>query len=409
MTFSAPQLKDIRADFPILQTTMRGKPLIYLDNAATTQKPMACIEAITQYYTAQNANVHRGIYALSELATQKYEETRIALARFIHAPTAENIVFTRGATESINLVAHGFAETILQPDDEVIISAMEHHANIIPWQLACQKTGARLRIIALRDDTALDLDHLVELISSRTKLIALCYISNTLGNINPVAEVIALAKKFHIPVLLDAAQAIAHDTINVQRLGCDFLVFSAHKMYGPTGVGALYATSAWLEKLPVYQGGGDMIAEVTFESAIYQKPPHKFEAGTPNIAAVIAWASSIRYLEHLGLKNIQAYERELSHELHQRLQQLTEIQVVGAAKNKIGIASLVHQSAHPHDIATILDDEGIAIRAGQHCTMPLLTYLKLTATARVSLCFYNTVEEIDIFIRALKNLQRLFA
>lgn len=408
MTFTTQEIKNIRADFPILQTKVRGKNLIYFDNAATTQKPRTCIEAITKYYAEENANVHRGVHYLSELATQKYEDTRKLLAEFIHAPSSDNIVFTRGATEAINLVAHGFAEVMLQAEDEIIISAMEHHANIVPWQMACQKTGAKLKVINLHADTSLDLDHLSSLISKKTKLISLCSISNTLGNINSIQHVIALAKSLKIPVLIDAAQSIAHTAIDVQKLGCDFLVFSAHKMCGPTGVGALYATSEWLNKLPPYQGGGDMIVSVTFEFSTYQKPPHKFEAGTPNIADVIAWASSIRYLQDLGLEKIQSYENVLSQELHQRLQQFTSIKVIGDTKDTIGIASFIHEHAHPHDIATILDDDGIAIRAGHHCTMPLINYLGLNATARASLCFYNTSEEIDKFVESIKNIERLF-
>lgn len=408
MIFTTQELKNIRADFPILQTSVRGKPLVYFDNAATTQKPQCCIDATTQYYAKENANVHRGVHYLSELATQKYEDTRKLLADFIHAPSSDNIVFTRGATEAINLIAHGFTETILQADDEIIISAMEHHSNIVPWQMACQKTGAKLKVIDLHEDTSLDLEHFASLISEKTKLISLCYVSNTLGNINPVEEVIALAKANNIPVLLDAAQSIAHTPTDVQKLGCDFLVFSAHKMYGPTGVGALYATTEWLNQLPPYQGGGDMIVKVTFETSTYQQPPHKFEAGTPNIANIIAWSSAINYLNTIGLERIQAYEHALSIELHEKLQSFSSIKIISNAKHKTSIVSFIHENAHPHDIATILDDDGIAIRAGHHCTMPLMDYLKVNATARASLCFYNTVEEIDLFIQTMKNIERLF-
>lgn len=408
MIFTPQEIKEIRADFPILQTQVRGNPLVYFDNAATTQKPRVCIEATAQYYLKENANVHRGVHYLSELATQKYENTRQLLTDFIHAPSSNNIVFTRGTTEAINVIAYGFAESILQSGDEIIISAMEHHSNIVPWQIACQKTGAQLRVINLHDDTSLDIEHLSSLISEKTKLISLNYVSNTLGNINPVEKVIALAKSLNIPVLIDAAQAIAHTPINVQKLGCDFLVFSAHKMYGPTGVGALYATSDWLNKFSPYQGGGDMIMKVTFESSTYQKPPHKFEAGTPNIAGVIAWRESINYLNILGLEKIQRYEEVLSIELHEKLQQFPSIKIIGNVKHKTSIASFIHENAHPHDIATILDDDGIAIRAGHHCTMPLMDYLKLNATARASLCFYNTAEEIDVFIQSMKNIERLF-
>lgn len=406
--FTPQEINEIRRDFPILQTQVRGKPLIYFDNAATTQKPRVCIDATTQYYTQENANVHRGVHYLSELATQKYENTRKIIADFIHAPSSDNIVFTRGTTEAINLIAHGFAESVLQQDDEIIISAMEHHSNIVPWQMACQKSGAKLKVIHLHEDTSLNLEHLASLISSKTKLISISYISNTLGNINPIEQVIALAKPLQIPVLVDAAQAIAHTPIDVQKLECDFLVFSAHKMYGPTGVGALYGTSAWLNKLPPYQGGGDMIVKVTFESSTYQKPPQKFEAGTPDIADIIAWTASIDYLKALDLQKIQAYEHALSLELHEKLQQFSTIKIIGHAKHKSSTVSFVHENAHPHDIATILDDDGIAIRAGHHCTMPLMDYLGLNATARASLCFYNTPEEIDVFIKSMKTIERLF-
>jgi len=409
MTLTTQEIKEIRQDFPILQTNVRGKPLVYFDNAATTQKPRACIDAIKKYYEHENANVHRGVHYLSEIATQKYEEARELLANFIHSPSPNNIVFTRGTTEAINLIAHGFSEVILQPEDEIIISAMEHHANIIPWQFACQKTGAKLRIIDLHDDTSLNLSHLTSLLSNKTKLIALCYISNTLGNINPIQAVIDLAHTQGIPVLIDAAQSVGHIPTDVQRLACDFFVFSAHKMYGPTGVGAFYATSHWLNTLPPYQGGGDMILRVTFDSATYQAPPHKFEAGTPPIAEVIAWAASIQYLQQLGIEKIHTYEQKLSDELHRQLKGLSFIQMIGSTPNKISIASLTHKTAHPHDMATILDDHGIAVRAGHHCTMPLMSYLQLNATARASLCFYNTVEEIEIFIRALEMIEELFS
>ncbi len=408
MTFTTQELKEIRKDFPILQTNVRGKPLIYFDNGATTQKPKCCIDATIAYYTHENANIHRGVHYLSELSTEKYEHARKLLANFINAPSSDNVIFTRGTTEAINLIAHGFSESVLQTDDEIIISAMEHHSNIVPWQLACQKTGAKLRIIDLHDDTSLNIEHLTSLISEKTKLIALCHISNTLGNVNPIEQVIALAHKKNIPVLVDAAQSIAHTMIDVQKLTCDFLVFSAHKMYGPTGVGALYATSEWLNRLPPYQGGGDMIVKVAFESSTYQNSPHKFEAGTPNIAGVIAWAASINYITSIGLDRIYAHEQVLMRELHDKLHNFSSIEIISNAQNKTSIASFVHAHAHPHDIATILDDDGIAIRAGHHCTMPLMDYLKLHATARASLCFYNTLEEIEIFIQSINNIERLF-
>ena len=409
MSFSQQDIHAIRQDFPILATKVRDNPLVYLDNAATTQKPHQCINATSRYYEAENANVHRGVHYLSEISTKKYEDARQIIADYIHAPSSANIVFTRGTTEAINLVAHGFSRTILKPGDEIIISAMEHHSNIVPWQLACQYSGASLRVINLLADTSLDLEHFKTLLSEKTKLVAVTYISNTLGNINPVEEIIRLSKEKNIPTLIDAAQATAHMSVNVQTLGCDFLAFSGHKMFGPTGIGALYATAEWLNKLPPYQGGGDMITKVSYEVSEYQKAPLKFEAGTPNIAGTIAWAESIKYLNALDLNRIQQYEHDLLNYATEKLTTFPNIQIVGSAPNKASIISFIHKNAHPHDIATILDGEGIAIRAGHHCTMPLIDRLGYSATARASFCFYNTFEEIDYFINALKTVDRIFA
>ena len=409
MTFSPQEIHAIRQDFPILATSVRGKPLVYLDNAATTQKPRCCIEATSRYYEVENSNVHRGVHYLSELATQKYEAARQVIADFIHAPSSANIVFTRGTTEAINLVAHGFSRAILKPGDEIIISAMEHHSNIVPWQLACQYSGASLKVIDLHPDTSLDIEHFKTLLTANTKLVAVSYISNSLGNINPIEEIIRLAKEKNIPTLIDAAQATAHMPVNVQTLGCDFLAFSGHKMFGPTGIGALYATADWLNKLPPYQGGGDMIVKVSYEHSEFQKAPLKFEAGTPNIAGSIAWAESIRYISKLGLTRIQAYEETLLAYATEKLMALTNIQIIGSSPHKASIISFLHKNAHPHDIATILDGEGIAIRAGHHCTMPLIERLGHAATARASFCFYNTFEEIDYFVEAIKVVDRIFA
>lgn len=408
MTLTSQEIQAIRQDFPILALKVKDKPLIYFDNGATTQKPNVCIDAATRYYTEENANVHRGVYYLSELATKKYEGTRKLIADFIHAPSSDQIVFTKGTTDAINLVAHGFGKDILKTDDEIIISAMEHHSNIVPWQMACQMTGAKLKVIDLHPDGSLNLEHYEDLLTNKTKLIAVTYISNTLGTINSVRDIIKLAKEKNIPVLLDAAQAVAHLPIDVVELDCDFFVFSAHKMYGPTGVGALYAKKTWLDKLPAYQGGGDMIMKVSFDHSEYQKAPLKFEAGTPNIEGVIAWAESINYLKKLGLNRINQYEDDLLKYLTNKLNELDQIKIIGTANNKASIVSFLHQHAHPHDIATLLDGDGIAIRAGHHCTMPLMDYLGVTATARASLCFYNTFEEIDIFIESLKNVTRIF-
>ena len=408
MTFSQQEVYEIRQDFPALSLKVKNKPLVYLDNAATSQKPRCCIEATTRYYESENANVHRGVHYLSELSTKKYEDARKTVANFIHAPSSDTIIFTRGTTESINLVANGFSRVILKPGDEVIISAMEHHSNIVPWQLACQYSGAKLRVINLHPDTSIDMEHFKSLLSDKTKLIAVTYISNALGTINPVREIIKLAKENGVPTLIDAAQASVHLSLDVQELGCDFLAFSGHKVFGPTGIGVLYGTAEWLNKLPPYQGGGEMIMTVDYDHSEYQKAPFKFEAGTPNIAGAIAWAESLKYLKSLDMTRVQHYEQALLNYATEKLSAFPLIKIIGTSKEKASIISFTHEHAHPHDIATILDDEGVAIRAGHHCTMPLMNRLGLSATVRASFCFYNTFEEIDIFIESLKTVERLF-
>ena len=408
MTFSQSEIHAIRKEFPALSLMVRNKPLVYLDNAATSQKPLCCIEATTRYYESENANVHRGVHYLSELATKKYEDARKTVAEFIHAPSSNEIVFVRGTTEAINLVANGFSREILEPGDEIIISAMEHHSNIVPWQLACEYSGAKLRVINLHPDTSIDMEHFKSLISDNTKLIAVTYISNALGTINPVHEIIKLAKEKNIPTLIDAAQASVHLSLNVQALGCDFLAFSGHKVFGPTGIGVLYGTSEWLNKLPPYQGGGEMIVTVDYDHSEYQKAPFRFEAGTPNIAGAIAWAESLKYLQALDMAHIQSYEQSLLDYATEQLKAFPLINIIGTSTKKASIISFTHQHAHPHDIATILDDEGVAIRAGHHCAMPLMNRLGIAATVRASFCFYNTFEEIDIFINALKTVESIF-
>lgn len=408
MTFSQQEIHAIRQDFPALALKVRNKPLVYLDNAATSQKPRCCIEAITRYYESENANVHRGVHYLSELATKKYEDARKIVADFIHAPSSENIVFVRGTTEAINLVANGFSRTILKPGDEIIISAMEHHSNIVPWQLACQHSGATLRVINLHPDTSLDMEHFKSLLSDKTKLIAVTYVSNALGTINPVHDIIKMAKENNIATVIDAAQASVHMSLDVQALGCDFLAFSGHKVFGPTGIGVLYGTQAWLNKLPPYQGGGEMIVQVGYDHSEYQKAPFRFEAGTPNIAGAIAWAESLSYLKALDMTRIQQYEQTLLTYATEKLKAFPLITIIGTSSEKASIISFTHQHAHPHDIATILDDEGVAIRAGHHCAMPLMNRLGVVATVRASFCFYNTFEEIDIFVNALKTVESLF-
>lgn len=406
--FSKQEVAEIRKDFPILATSARGNKLIYLDNAATAQKPTQCIEAVDNYYKFSNANVHRGVHYLSEKATKLYEDARNTIANFINATSKNNIVFTRGTTESINLVANGFSRKFLKPGDEILLTELEHHSNIIPWQLACEYTGAKIKVIPINPKGELDLTNFDQLLTNNTKLLSLNYISNAIGTINPVKEIIAKAKAKNIPVLLDGAQATPHTQIDVIDLDCDFFAFSAHKCFGPTGVGALYAKSDWLNTLPPYQGGGEMITQVSFDKSVYQQAPYKFEAGTPNIAGAIGFAEAIKYLTNLDQTKIQKYENYLREYLENKLLELKNYKIIGQAEHKASVVSFLHNFVHPHDIGTILDMEGIAIRAGHHCAMPLMNKLQVPATVRASLCFYNTEEEIDKLIIGLKKTEEMF-
>ncbi len=397
-----------RKDFPILSEKVYGKPLVYLDNAATTQKPRAVIEAIERYYAKENANIHRGIHYLSQRATDAYDDARVAVQKFINAEECSEIIFVRGATEGINLVAQSYGRTFIGRADEIVITAMEHHSNIVPWQILCEQTGAILRIAPINDDGELLVGEFEKLLNQKTKFVSISHISNALGTINPVKRLIAAAHARNIPVLVDGAQAAPHMPVDVQDLDCDFFVFSGHKLFGPTGIGVLYGKKDYLEKMPPYQGGGDMISAVTFEKTTYNKLPFKFEAGTPHIAGVIGLGAAIHYVNSIGLENIFAYESELLEYATRKLSQIPGLRIIGQAKEKASIVSFVFDDIHAHDVGTILDQEGVAIRAGHHCAMPLMERFQVPATARASLAFYNTKEEIDRLADALQTVLEVF-
>lgn len=399
----------IRADFPLLQRQVHGQPLVYFDNAATTQKPQCVIDALTQYYQQDNANIHRGVHYLSQCATDSYEAVRTQISSFINAQRREEIVFVRGTTEAINLVAQSFVRPKLQAGDEILISAMEHHSNIVPWQLLCQQTGAVLKVVPMDEQGNLCLEALEPLLSPRTKFCAIAHIANAIGTVNPIQSIIDRCHAHGVPVLIDGAQAVAHTAVDVQQLDCDFYAFSGHKLLGPTGIGVLYAKYALLDAMPPYQGGGDMIRTVSFEGTTFNAVPFKFEAGTPNIAGVIALGAAINYIQAIGLEAIAAYEQQLLDYATQRLGEIPGLRIIGTAREKASIVSFVMQVAHPHDIGTILDQHGVAIRAGHHCAMPLMTFFKVPATARLSFAFYNTCAEIDVAMTALAAVSRIFA
>ena len=399
----------IRQDFPILGQTVHGKPLVYLDNAATSQKPQAVIDTLVRYYTTENANIHRGVHALSQMATEEYEGVRTKVRQLLNAAEDREIIFVRGTTEAINLVAQAYGRQNIGPEDEIVISAMEHHSNIVPWQMLCQERGARLRVAPCNDAGELLLDDYQRLLGPRTKLVSMVHVSNALGTINPAKQIVELAHRWGAPVLLDGAQAAPHMSIDVQALGCDFYAFSGHKLYGPTGIGILYGRAALLEAMPPYQGGGDMIRSVTYEKTLYNTLPYKFEAGTPHIAGVIGLGAAIDYVNAIGLDRIAAYEEELRQYGTKCLSTISGLRLVGTAKEKAGILSFVMEQAHPHDIGTILDAEGIAIRTGHHCAQPLMERLGVAATARASLSFYNTREEIDALVKGIDRVIEVFS
>ncbi|HET9402593.1 MAG TPA: cysteine desulfurase [Candidatus Acidoferrales bacterium] len=406
---AAFNLEKIRGDFPILKQRVNGKPLIYLDNAATSQKPRAVIEAITHYYETENANIHRGVHALSQRATDDYEAARETVRAFLNACDAKEIIFTRGTTEGINLVAQTYGRANIGASDEIVITALEHHSNIVPWQILCEEKGAKLRVAPINDSGELLLDEFRALLGPRTKLVAVAHVSNALGTINPVREIVALAHERNIPVLIDGAQAVPHISVDVRALDADFYVFSSHKVYGPTGIGVLYGKAALLNAMPPYQGGGDMISSVTFEKTTYNKLPHKFEAGTPDISGVIGLGAAIRYVNSIGIGNIAEHEHGLLQYATEKVSALAGIRIIGTAREKAGVLSFVMEGIHPHDIGTILDQEGIAIRTGHHCAQPLMDRFGVPATARASFAMYNTREEVEALVDGLRKVQKVFA
>jgi cysteine desulfurase / selenocysteine lyase len=402
-------LERVRADFPILGRRIRGKPLVYLDNAATSQKPQSVIDAVTRFYAAENANIHRGVHYLSERATAAYDGVREEVARFINAPSSRQVIFTKGTTEGINLVAQSYGRPRLKPGDDIVITTMEHHSNIVPWQLLCEQTGAVLRAAPINDRGELDVAGLEELLTERTRLVALVHLSNALGTINPVKAVVALAHGRGIPVLVDGAQAAPHLPVDVQDLDCDFYVFSGHKVFGPTGIGVLYGRETLLEQMPPYQGGGDMIATVSLQRSTYAPLPAKFEAGTPMIAQVAGLGAALKYVESVGLENVGAWERELLAYATERVLEIEGLRIIGTAEQKASVLGFVMNEAHPHDIGTILDNEGIAIRAGHHCAQPVMERFGIPATARASFAFYNTLDEVDALIAGLGTVKKMFS
>lgn len=399
----------IRSQFPILKQQVNGKPLIYFDNAASSQKPQRVIDAIVRYYSEYNSNVHRGVHTLSQLATDAYEEARVLLADYINAKEKETVIFTKGTTDSINTVATAFSQKFLSSGDEIWISALEHHSNIVPWQMACERTGAALRVIPMDENGTLLLDEFYKELSNKTKLISITHVSNALGTINPVKEIITKAHEHNIPVLLDGAQASPHMRIDVQELDCDFYCFSGHKMYAPTGTGVLYGKREWLEKLPPYQGGGDMIETVTFEKTVYNVIPFKFEAGTPNMEGMIGFAEAIRFINEIGIENIDRREQELLAYATEKLSAIENVRLVGTAKHKAAVVSFLVNGTHPYDVGVILDKLGIAVRTGHHCTQPIMDFFGIPGTVRASFAFYNTEEEIDRLAEGVHKAIKMLA
>lgn len=410
MTHISPifNVAQVRKDFPNLHILVHGRPLVYLDNAATTFKPQTVIDAIEKHYKTETANVHRGVHYLSEKATAEFEGARDKIKNFIHAKQSCEVIFTRGTTESINLVAHSYGRHFLKEGDEIIISEMEHHSNIVPWQMLCEEKGCKLKIIPFNDAGELLFDEFKKLLNSQTKLVSVVYVSNSLGTINPVKEIITEAHKLHVPVLIDAAQAVTYHSIDVQELDCDFLAFSGHKLFGPTGIGVLYGKASLLNTMPPYQGGGDMISKVTFEKTTYNVLPYKFEAGTPNVADAIGLGAAIDYLQTFGLDNTLQHKKELLDYGTQALQSIPGVKIIGTAQRKTSILSFTVDGIHAHDIGTLVDNEGVAIRTGHHCNQPVMQHFHIPATSRASLAFYNTKEEIDKLVKAVYKAKKVF-
>ena len=409
ITDSALDIEKIRKDFPILQTKVYGKPLIYLDNAATTQKPQAVLESLHNYYTRYNSNVHRGVHFLSQQATEAYEVARKKIAGYINARHEHEIIFTKGTTNSINLVAASFGKKFLKSGDEVLISAMEHHSNIVPWQLICEEKGATLKVIPINELGELQMDAIDALLTDRVKIIAVTYVSNSLGTVNPVHEIIQKAHAVNIPVLIDAAQAVQHIPIDIQELDADFLAFSGHKIYGPTGVGILYGKEKWLNEMPPYEGGGDMIKNVTFAKTTYNELPFKFEAGTPDISGGIALGAAIDYVQQTGIAAIQQAEEEVVAYAYDRLSAIPSLRFIGDAGHRSGAISFLIGNIHPYDLGEILDKQSIAVRTGHHCTQPVMDFFNIPGTVRASFAFYNTKSEVDELIKGIEKAKRMLA
>ena len=408
LTPASFDVETVRADFPLLSRKVRGRPLVYLDSANTTQKPEAVIRASDRFYRETNANIHRSTYRLSEEATTAYEGAREKVRRFLNAASTREVVFTRGTTEAINLLASSFGQAFVKAGDEVLITGMEHHSNIVPWQLLCERTGARLRVLPIDDRGDLVLEELDALLTERTRILGVVHVSNALGTVNPVKEIVARAHAKGVPVLVDAAQSLPHLGVDVADLGCDFLAFSGHKIYGPTGIGVLWGKEEWLEKLPPYQGGGDMIASVSFEKTTYAELPARLEAGTGNLAGGVALGTALDYVTAIGLDRIAAHERALLAHATERLSEIPGLRIVGTAREKAGVVSFVLEDVHPHDVGTILDQEGICIRTGHHCAQPVMTRYDLPATARTSFGLYNTLEEVDALVAGLGKVREVF-
>ena len=400
---------NVRGDFPILKQSMNGKPLVYLDNAATTQKPQCVTDRIKAFYETENANIHRGVYLLSDRATEAYEAARVIVQEFINAQKRSEIIFLRGTTEGINLVAQSFGQKFIQSGDQILISAMEHHSNIVPWQMLCQRTGAQLKVIPMNENGELILEAYEKLLNPKVKLVGLVHLSNALGTINPIKGMINQAHQVGAKVIIDGAQAISHLPVDVQDLDCDFYVFSGHKVYGPTGIGALFGKEELLAEMPPFQGGGDMILSVTFEKTTYAKLPNRFEAGTPHIAGAIGLGEALNYLSSIGFDRIVPYEQDLFFKATQALSEIEEVRIIGQAREKASVLSFTLGAIHPHDIGTVFDQEGVAIRAGHHCAQPVMAFFGVPATARASFSFYNTVHEIDCLVEAVHKTLKVFS
>jgi cysteine desulfurase / selenocysteine lyase len=402
-------VEGVRKDFPALEQKIHGKPLVYLDNAATSQKPMAVINAITRFYMEDCSNIHRGVHSLSERATRDYENARIKVQKFLNAKDVKEIVFVKGTTEAINLVAQTFGRKFIAAGDEILISAMEHHSNIVPWQILCEEKSARLKVIPMSQSGELSINEYQKLLSPRTKLVSLAHVSNALGTINPVKEFTEIAHRQGIPVFIDGAQAVPHMAVDVQAIGCDFYSFSGHKVYGPTGIGVLYGKQKWLEEMPPYQGGGDMISSVTFEKTTYNAIPYKFEAGTPNISGVIGLGAALDYVTSKNIEKISQYESELMTYAISRMKNIPDIRIVGTPTHHGSVLSFMIADVHPHDVGTLLDQEGIAIRTGHHCAQPIMDFFEIPATCRASFAMYNTKGEVDLLVKGVERVKEVFS